>query len=183
MVPNKEFEKEKLTISVVKANLFGVLMIIPAAIIFGYPYYLIWNKLESNIISGWILLLTLVTGIIGHELLHGITWAWYAPKGIRSIRFGMMWKMLTPYCHCKEPLTVRSYIIGALMPGIVLGIVPGVLAIITGSAELLIFAVVFTIAATGDIMTVNLLRHEHKDTLVQDHPSEAGCIVYRNRNG
>ena len=28
-------------------------------------------------------------------------------------------------------------------------------------------------------LTINLLRKEKMDSLVQDHPSEAGCFIYR----
>ena len=71
---------------------------------------------------------TLMAGIVVHELIHGLTWAYFAKKGFKSIRFGVFWEMLTPYCHCSEPLTVRQYCIGALMPLVVLGIIPLVLA-------------------------------------------------------
>jgi hypothetical protein len=69
---------------------------------------------------GFIVLIALTIGIILHEL-HGITWAKYTKDGFKSIRFGVLWKFLTPYCHCKEPL-VKHYIIGGIMPAIVLGL-------------------------------------------------------------
>jgi hypothetical protein len=34
-------------------------------------------------------------------------------------------------------------------------------------------------AALGDFLIINLLRKENKSDLVQDHPSEAGCYLYR----
>lgn len=87
--------------------------------------------------------------------------------------------MLTPYCHCKEPLNVRQYIIGAIAPAILLGIVPSIVAIMIGNPGLLLFGMFFTIAAAGDILIINLLRKENSSDLVQDHPSEAGCYIYR----
>jgi hypothetical protein len=37
----------------------------------------------------------------------------------------------------------------------------------------------FTMAAAGDFMIINLIRKENKIDFVQDHPSEAGCYIYR----
>jgi len=41
------------------------------------------------------------------------------------------------------------------------------------------FGVVLIAGAMGDVMVVRALRQEPKDTLVYDHPTEAGCVVYR----
>ena len=124
----------------------------------------------------------IMLGIVIHELIHGITWACFAKDGYKSIKFGVLWKMLTPYCPCKEPLNVRQYIIGAFTPAIILGFMPSLIAIIVGNLGLLIFGIFFTMAAGGDFLIINLIRKENKDDLVQDHPSEAGCYIYRKLN-
>ena len=187
----KNYKKEKLTVDLVWANVFGILILIPIVLFFGLPYYLIWSpsldikafldSLNSNafgfglaIVSGLIIL-----GIIIHEILHGITWALFTQKGLKSIKFGILWKMLTPYCHCKEPLSVQQYIIGAITPAIILGVLPCIIAIATESIPLLIFGMFFTMASAGDFLIINLVRKERITDLVQDHPSEAGCYIYR----
>ena len=187
----ENYKKEKLTIDLVWANIFGVLILIPIVLIFGIPYYFLWyTKVDlKNFMDGLVsrniafeglyIFGILILGIIVHELIHGITWARFAKAGFKSIRFGILWKMLTPYCHCKEPLKVRQYIIGAITPAIILGIIPSLLAIIIGNLGLLIFGMFFTMAASGDFLTINLIRKENMDDLVQDHPSEAGCYIYR----
>ena len=68
------------------------------------------------------------------------------------------------------------------MPGIILGIIPSIIAIVTGSLGLFIFGLFFTLAAGGDFMIVNLLRNEPKNNLVQDHPSKIGCYIFRPKN-
>lgn len=179
--PNKfdAFEKEKLTIDLVKANVYGILLAIPTIIIFAVPYYFIWGSFKGSSIWYIAILIGLLPGIVLHELIHGITWAHYAEDGFKSIKFGIKWKLLTPYCHCQEPLTVRRYMLGAAMPGIVLGIAPALLAVLIGSAPLLWFGIFFTIPAVGDFMMINLLKNENGDDLVQDHPDEVGCFIYR----
>ena len=190
----ENYQKVKLTVNLFWANVFGILIIIPIALIFGLPYYLIWGSslskqslkdIISNISPGHfglallIFFLTLIFGIILHELIHGLTWARFTSRGLKSMKFGVLWTMLTPYCHCKEPLRVRQYIIGAITPAIVLGLIPAIISLIIGNLGLLVFGIFFTMAAGGDFLIINLLRKEKMDNFVQDHPSEAGCFVFR----
>jgi len=187
----ENYKKEKLTINLVWANIIGILILIPIVVLFGLPYYL-RNILEidfKNIMDGLVPLDiaygvlygfgAMIFGIVLHELIHGITWAWFTKNGFKSIKFGVLWKMLTPYCHCKEPLKVSQYMIGAITPSIILGFIPSILAIFIGNLGLLIFGMFFTAAAAGDFLMINLIRKENKDDLVQDHPSEVGCYIYR----
>jgi len=190
----EDYQKEKLTINLIWANVFGVLITIPIFLLFGIPYFLVWayqfhpdnlRAIISNITPNFIFVQTIIAfvlflvGIVLHELIHGITWSRFAEKGFESIKFGVLWKMITPYCHCKEPLKVSQYILGAIMPSIILGVIPGIVAILIGNFGLLIFAVFFTMAGAGDFLIINLLKKENKDDLVLDHPSEAGCYIYR----
>lgn len=187
----ENYKKEKLTIDLVWANVFGILILMPIGVIFGLPFYFIWRpQIDINQFLdstgpqgaglGFLLIFgIMILGIILHELIHGITWAKFAKEGFKSIKFGVLWKMLTPYCHCKEALNVRQYIIGAITPAIILGIIPSVIAIIIGNFGLLIFGMLFTMAAGGDFLIINLIRKENSFDLVQDHPSEAGCYIFR----
>lgn len=186
-----DYKKERLTVDLVWANIFAFLILIPIILIFGLPYYLIWssnmsfkNMIDSAVpqdiaFGGIIIFSILILGIIVHELIHGIAWAKFADNGFKSIKFGVLWKMLTPYCHCKVPLTVKQYIIGAIAPAIILGFLPAIIAIFTGNLGVLIFGIFFTMAAGGDFLVIYMIRKENKDDLVQDHPSEAGCYIYR----
>ena len=187
----ENYKKEKLTIDLVWANVFGILILIPIGLIFGLPFYFIWRSQidikqfldiagPQGAALGFLLIFgILILGIVLHELIHGITWAKFAKEGFRSIKFGVLWKMLTPYCHCKEALNVRQYIIGAITPAIIMGIFPSIIAIMIGNFGLLIFGMFFTMAAGGDFLIINLIRKEDSSDLVQDHPSEAGCYIYR----
>ena len=187
MENQEKYTKEKVTINLVWANIFGVIMLIPIVLIYILPYRLVWKgsphfanfSLNHLFEKEWLVFLCIVAGVVAHELIHGIVWARYAKNGFKSIKFGVMWKMITPYCHCKEPLNVRQYIIGAMMPAIILGLIPAILAIVIGNVALLVFGMVFTVAGCGDFLIIHALRNEKKDTFVEDHPSEAGCFVYK----
>lgn len=189
------YTKELLSINLVKANLYAIFSFLPISIFYILPFFLIQRENISResikhsiaslkdsfnplLVFGTIVVVSII-GTIVHELIHGITWAQFTKKGFKSIRFGIIWKYLTPYCHCKEPLLVKHYIFGGITPAILLGLLPGIVAIISGNVPLLLFAIFFTMAAMGDFMIIFLLRKENKNSYVQDHPSEGGCYIYR----
>lgn len=118
-------------------------------------------------------------GIIVHEFVHGISWAQFASKGLKSMKYGINFKYMTPYCHCKEPLLVKDYIFGILMPAILLGFIPCIVAIFIGSCGLLVLGVMMTFAAGGDFIIAKLLINEPKTDFVLDHPTKVGCYIYR----
>lgn len=147
MNKTEEYKKELLTFDLMKANLYAIFTIIPILILYGIPYFLVWqhsfnkeairnfireynNGVWTNIIA---FLVILTIGVIVHELIHGITWARYTTKGFKSIKFGVQWKTMTPYCHCEEPLKVKHYIIGGIMPALILGFLPFVYSLVSGN--------------------------------------------------
>jgi hypothetical protein len=77
----------------------------------------------------------------------------------------------------KEPVEVSAYRIGGFMPGFILGIVPYLLSLLLGNGTLFWFSIVHTAAAGGDWLILWLLRNVRKGTLVEDHPTNAGCYV------
>ena len=170
-----------------KANLVALKYFAFFALIFTIPYYLIWgNNFAENFYKGANPILKLVfpiiaffVGIVIHELIHGIFFAKYASIGFKSVKFGVLWKMLTPYAHCKEPLKIKQYIIALLAPLILVGILPAILGIALGNPGLLFFGIVFFGCAAGDLMIYNLIKKENPEDFVQDHPSEAGCYIFK----
>jgi hypothetical protein len=119
-----------------------------------------------------------MAGIVAHEILHGIGWSFYTKKGWKSIKFGIMWSFLTPYCHCTEPLIMGHYRTGSILPALVLGIFPSLIAMLTGNLILMTFGFFFTFAAGGDFLILWLIRKESSNALVLDHPDKIGCVVF-----
>lgn len=172
--------KKEYTISVRRANVVAFFFIIPIAFFYMLPFYILWGKNILNSIKSislTIALLSIPLGIVIHELSHGLVWALFTTKGIRSISFGVKWEYLTPYCHCSEPLKVWQYITGALSPLFLMGILPGVYAMISGDTFIMFFAMFFTWAAGGDIQAVWMLRKFKMGQMVKDHPEDLGFII------
>ena len=172
------FEPQKKTISMLSANLLAIALFVVVGALLGIPYLYFYgaDELASwNTIFPWFLLLLLV-GIVVHELVHGITWLLFTHKGFNHLSFGFLPGGV--YCHIDVPMPKRQYVIGALMPLLLVGIVPTLVAFCVGSLLWLLLGIVFIVSAAGDMMIVWAIRNEPTDVLVYDHPSEAGCYVY-----
>lgn len=123
---------------------------------------------------------TLLLGVIAHEGLHSIGWKYTAKLRWSDIIYGVQWSSLTPYAHSKKPMQKPAYVIGSLLPAIVLGFVPYLIALINGYDWLMMFGFVFTFSAAGDFWVIYTLRHTSKEAWVQDHTENLGCLVYEN---
>lgn len=178
------YEKKELTIGVVMANVMALLIMIPVIDLIFRVYSKINGGFEI-ITEGFmdiiIFLIILILLITFHELIHGITWAIYSNNHFRDIEFGVIWSMLTPYCTCKSELTRKQYILGAIMPTIILGIIPAFVAIIFQIDILLLHSLLMILAGGGDVIIVSKLllhREKGKESMYLDHPYKCGVVVF-----
>jgi hypothetical protein len=170
----------KITISPLKANLIALAFIVPVLGLFYVPFHFLhgFREFMSSFNQFFPYFIpVLIIGILLHEFLHGLTWAMFCKYGFHSIQYGVIWKFLTPYAHCKEALKVGNYRWGTVMPGLVLGIVPLLVAYIFGNGFLLVIGLIFLLAAGGDLTMLYLLRKVKNDLWIMDHPKEIGCFV------
>lgn len=177
---NKPSKIKEYTMSITKVYLLIILLVIPIATITLLPFLLIWNFSDTDIydcVATTSFLISLIVGMPIHELLHGLTWAFWSKKGLRSIRYGNHWSSITPYCHSKDELLAKHYRIGTAMPLVVMGIAPALLGLLTGQITILIFGFFYIWAAGGDIISLYLLRQIDDETLVYDHPDKLGFLV------
>ncbi|MBB6611149.1 DUF3267 domain-containing protein [Pontibacter sp. Tf4] len=183
------YSKEELTVSAARANALAIVFIVPVLFLFVPAYIWLWpEQFELHTLQSFFRenrenvflypLLLFIPGAIVHELLHGLTWALFCKNGLKSIKYGVHWQLLTPYCHCKEVLPLRPYVLGGMMPGLVMGVLPTIAGLATGNIYLFAFGLLFTFAAGGDALILWMLRKTKKEDLVQDHPDLIGCIVY-----
>jgi|688.fasta_scaffold258304_2 hypothetical protein len=170
-------EPQKITVSMVKAQVLAIGALIPLSILL-IPFWWIhgFNSVERirDFLDWRVALPTFLLGIIVHEFIHGITWASLCGKSIREIKFGVQWKTLTPYAHSPFAMNCRIFRWGAVMPLLVLGIAPYIVALILGLPMVMGFALLNILAATGDLLILWITRHLPADQWVQDHPTEGG---------
>lgn len=192
-----EMIKIKRTLEIAEAGKWARRMLVFVGLCFVLPFYLVWrgsittpsigHYIELTGVVLWlanfsIAVLLILVGVVLHELLHGLVWALFASKGFRSISFGVVWEYLTPYCHCKVPLRINQYILGGIAPGIVLGIIPLIYSLVSGSLGWLLWGAFFTYAASGDCLVIAQLMKEDGSLYVQDHPSELGYYLLKQQN-
>ena len=115
-----------------------------------------------------------------HELIHGLTFCLFTKGKFKSISFGFNRQALAPYCTCTEALTKRQYLAGLLAPCLLLGVLPGVAAVILDSIWILLFSAVMLMSAGGDLLIARLLlRHKAAgEALYIDHPTKIGLSFF-----
>ncbi len=179
----KGFRVCPLLISLVRANVVGPLLMLPLAVL-AFLLFLRFSPSGFRGLSGWelpVFIAAMAALIVLHELVHGLTWACFTEKGWKSIEFGFIKKYLTPYCTCAEPLKKGQYVLGALMPLLVCGLLPALIGAFSGSLLLFLLGEVMIFAACGDVMIVGkMLAHRSgaRETVCLDHPTEEGLILF-----
>ena len=179
------YRKTDLTIGVVKANLLALIVMLPFAVLSGAVVlsrvsFLSMAELMSPFdFLLFLLVMLLLTAV--HEGIHALTWAMFGKDYWKSIRFGVIWKALTPYCTCLRPAKRGQYILGAAMPTLVLGIGLTAAAALTGVYWVFILAIAMIFGGGGDfaiILKMLLHRQRGKEAVYYDHPYECGVVVF-----
>ncbi len=167
----------------VSANYYSLAFAIPLAIIFLLLYLISWGKesliqarhdIFQNLLA---FILFMLAGIFLHELIHGIAWTLLGKKSMKVIHYGVNWKVLSPYAHCREPLPIQTYRLGAILPAILQGFIPLFIGIVVGNGVIFFYGLIFTVASGGDLVVLWLLRHEDGKDWVLDHETRAGCYL------
>jgi hypothetical protein len=165
-----------------KANVLAIVFTGPIAAVLAALFIARWgwpllNRGISDFFDLRIAIPILIVGVFLHEAIHAVAWSLASGRPLKAIAMGFQLRSLSPYASPRDPIGIRDYRLGAAMPGLVLGILPAALAIVFGWPWLLVFGVLFTIAAGGDALVLWLIRDVPGDKSVADHPTRAGCVV------
>ena len=169
------------TVSFQKANLVGVatlILLVPFYVAYAYVWELpnIYDYLEHFKHYLYFFAATVLLVFL-HELIHAIFFALFSKEAWNGVRIGIIWKHLTPYAHCSTPLNVMHYRIALLMPGILLGLFPLILALICGIFSVFVMGSFLLAAAGGDFLVFFLTLSVPKHKLIKDHPSKIGFEI------
>lgn len=173
---------EDLSISLSRANVLVGVASLPVVLAMLLLFQIVSPALSGH--AGSLSLaaigLTLVAtlpGIFLHEVIHGATWRAFGRLGRGRVTFGFHRATLTPYAHALDPMPVWAYRAGAVLPAILLGVLPYAAGILWGSLPVALFGILFVTAAGGDMLVLWLLRKAKGGAQVLDHPSRAGCLI------
>lgn len=175
--------KYDLTVGIVAANVLAVLVMAPFMAMALWIFHLTVPKGEVTFTAwdGAAMLLMIIALIVIHELIHGLTWGCFAKQHFKSIDFGVIWSMLTPYCTCAEFLTRWQYLLGVLMPTLVLGFCLMAAACMLHSIFWFALAELMILSGGGDFLIFyKIMLHKSRGTEAYycDHPYECGVVVF-----
>lgn len=170
----------EISLSIEEVAKKAIGMVLPALFATGVPFFILhgFQPFVEWTLSGVLLFfVVLIIGVPMHELLHALVFGTFARGGFKSVRFGIDRSTYTPYCHCTKPIRVQWYRLGALFPFIVLGAVPFVVSLFTGSLGWWLFGYIYIIAAGGDLVALKMLKPIPGHRKVLDHPEKMGFFV------
>ncbi|HIY01779.1 MAG TPA: DUF3267 domain-containing protein [Candidatus Blautia faecipullorum] len=174
------YKEKDVTISSGKAMVLGLLYALPFVIIFGllYRFLLIESAHLTEVggLSFYIMFIVIIAvSVVIHELLHGLGWALSSAKGWNVVHFNI--NAMMPSCACKAALNKKQYLIGVLTPFVILGLGSVLFVFIyPGTISLLTMMVNFIASGADLVIAFNVLKEQ--DSLLIDHPTEAGYIKF-----
>jgi hypothetical protein len=172
---------EPRTISLLAANLYAFLGVIPVFFITLTPFLVLHGLYALGDGLGWmtvhalLMVVVFIASVAVHEGLHVIGWMVFGNVPLSRIKFGI--ESATPHVSTSVPMRAGAYRISVALPGLVLGVLPTAVSWLLGSGALVLFGSLMLITALGDLMILWLIRDVPAGRLVLDHPSEAGCLV------
>ena len=177
------YKEKALTIGILQVNVGAIIIMLPFVVLTAISYCN-FNSIGTREISlrfSILLLPILLVLIVLHELIHGLVWGCFAKNHFHSIEFGVIWKALTPYCTCSEPMKKWQYMLGGALPTLILGAGTAVIAVATSQLLLFYIAELMIFSGGGDfliILKILLYRTGRKETVYYDHPYECGVVVF-----
>lgn len=178
------YGKRELIFSVSQANLLAVVVMLPFIVLAAYMFRIFSDVDISFSLEHFkfiVFFLVLMLLFILHEGIHGLTWGCFAKNHYHSISFGVIWKAITPYCSCTEPLTKKQYILGSAMPTLILGFGMATISIFTDNFLLFVLSECMILGGGGDflvILKILMNKPNGRNAIYLDHPYECGVIMF-----
>ncbi|MEI3894651.1 MULTISPECIES: DUF3267 domain-containing protein [unclassified Bacillus (in: firmicutes)] len=175
--------KDDATITVEKANKIMIFFSIIITLFVFFLYRFIWGvSTWENSMQFVLVCLTSFVSIIIHELLHAIGFNFFGKVNWSDIKFGIVWKSLTPYAHCKKAIGINAYRISILMPIVILGILPTFIGLLIGNGFITILGTFMILGGLGDVLIFYLIYSYDANSIVKDHSEKIGCEVFYKEN-
>jgi hypothetical protein len=175
----EEYHKEEKIFTMAEIQKPLLMMTLISTIVFAGGYHLIWGITIWDHVEKYAVVSILYVVLIPiHELIHGVAFKFIGRIPWENISYGIIWKSLTPYAHCKKPISINAYKSAVLLPMIITGILPLVAGFIMGNGFLTVLGVLMTQAGFGDVLIYWHIRNYDEHTVIKDHPEKIGCEVY-----
>ena len=185
---SEEYEQEKYVLNMIWFTIFSLIILIFLTLVFGIPFYNAWKiNINENIFPiivntnyRIIFLIICILGLYIHELIHGFFWGLFVKSKFKGIKIYFHKKYYTFVCECKNVLNKRQFIIGTIMPMIILGFIPLVLSFIFLNRPMFIFGILYIAAAGGDILIIFKILLDNKIKWIKS--SDDGILILYKKN-
>ncbi|HET7553237.1 MAG TPA: DUF3267 domain-containing protein [Gemmatimonadaceae bacterium] len=108
----------------------------------------------------------LVLSVALHELLHVAGYVWLGGAPMEAVH--VEWRGVVIVARCDVPLPARSYRAAVALPGLLLGAVPTLVGLVSGTGWLTVYGAVMLGASAGDAAVLWALRKYRADEEVVD---------------
>lgn len=176
-------KKQLVTINLKKVNYISYAMLIVPFIFAVLLKFLVFKKISYGV-GYWdylIIILGMPILFVCHECVHALFFMiGGAPK--KSIKFGAIPKKMMLYCTTNEPINKKAYAIALIMPLIITGVLPLIVAIILLDWKyIFLFAGMISGAAGDVVMIIKLLKYKTAK-MVLDHPKAPAFYLLYDEN-
>jgi len=146
---------QEITIDGARLSLILIAMIIPFYFVGDRLFHLIWAQRTPLIqltFPWWAEALSILAAVVLHEAIHGVLFAFFAPRGFRSVTFGISMSLGAIYCHCRDPLKVKQYRCAGIAPLLIPGLLQYITGLFKGVTWFKPFGLLLTTSGLGDYM-------------------------------
>jgi hypothetical protein len=175
------FVEHEAWIDVSKARMIVLVSLFALPVVLMFAYQILWDKslidIHKLLVSSLTLIGAFVLGLVVHEAVHvaGFIVSGASPK---SIGFLVDWKTLTAAVTCSECISARALKLTCLLPLVILGLVPGLMGLVSGSLPISVWSALMISAAAGDVAFFWAIRNVPGHCPAKLHGSKIGCRYY-----
>ena len=187
----ENYHQNEIKFNGIAGNIIALVLMILFGVLFGFIFYQIWGTFGINIsFDGFqfsiyiiyyfvlyflVLSLMFFAFLLSNELLIGLYWSKYTEVKIKVLFKQSFFR----FCYCKEPIMIKKYVTGYIIPAIIFGIIPIILGMIYGKLFIMIFGIMFiSNNGTEPIMLMYLLRKINKTHFIKNMDSAIGIILF-----
>ncbi len=156
---------------------------LPVVAILLIAYYLVGGGplFGDSSSEGIVVFILLIFGYVIHDMMHAFLWGLFAEHHYGSAKFGISRKKLMSFSYFSGPMKKGQYVLGAILPFLVLGVAVSVFGILYQSTLIFWTGALLTMAGGEDLLVVcKLLMYKStkSEVLVYDLPTECGVAVF-----
>lgn len=136
--------------------------------------------IKNNIVYfkwNWIIILSFLSVIIFHEVIHAVGFIIFAKVPIDKVKFGFHKQYYVPYCSADGVISKFGYISALLLPNILLGSIGLIYLFFTNNFLWSIFVTWIVASGSGDYYMLYLVSKYNNKSKFMDHPTEPGFFV------